>query len=210
MDNELRQLAVLILLSLAILVRLVAHRQAGGMFRDQSDGVELEGGTVAATTFRLVFLVGGLGGAITWLVSADLLPTSVDLPTWLHWVGIGLAEAGVALLVAVHLALGVHFSGTLHLRDDHQLVRTGPYATIRHPMYTSFLLLFSGLSLLIADIAIAAILLGSQIWVLAWRLAKEERQLADRFGAEWGRYQATTGALVPPLRPAAGGPSGRQ
>jgi protein-S-isoprenylcysteine O-methyltransferase Ste14 len=77
-------------------------------------------------------------------------------------------------------------------------------------MYTSFLLLFSGLSLLIADIAIAAILLGSQIWVLAWRLAREERQLADRFGAEWGRYQATTGALVPPLRPAAGGPSGRQ
>ncbi|MEM9613947.1 MAG: isoprenylcysteine carboxylmethyltransferase family protein [Actinomycetota bacterium] len=197
MAIELRQLAVLILLSLTVVVRLVAHRNAGGIARDQSDGVGLEGGRAAALIARLVFLVGGLGGVVTWLISPTLLPGSVDLPAGVHWVGLVSAEAGVALLVAVHVALGVHFSGTLHLRDDHRLVRIGPYASVRHPMYTSFLLLFVGLSLLMSNVPIAVILLASQVWVVGWRLRKEEQQLAERFGPEWTRYRATTGALFP-------------
>ncbi|MEM7273753.1 MAG: isoprenylcysteine carboxylmethyltransferase family protein [Actinomycetota bacterium] len=200
MDIDLRQLAVLIILSLAILLRLVSHRHAGGMTRDQSDGVELEGGTAAAIIARLVFLVGGLGLLITWLVAPDVLPGTVDLPGWAHWLGLVLAEVGLVLLMAVQVALGVHFSGTLHLRDDHRLVRTGPYAAIRHPMYTSFLLLFAGLSLMVANVPLAVILLGSQVWVIGWRLPKEEQQLADRFGTDWSDYRATTRALVPPFR----------
>ncbi|MEM9655769.1 MAG: isoprenylcysteine carboxylmethyltransferase family protein [Actinomycetota bacterium] len=197
MDLDLRQLAVLILFSLTLLLRIVAHRQAGGVTRDQSDGIELEGGTAVAVLMRLLFLVGGLGGIITWMIAPDLLPGSVELPAVVHWIGIGLAEAGLVLLMAVHVALGVHFSGTLHLRGDHRLVRTGPYARIRHPMYTSFLLLFGGLSVLIANVPIAVILLGSQVWVIGWRLPKEEAQLAARFGGEWHHYRSDTARLVP-------------
>ncbi|MEM7339934.1 MAG: isoprenylcysteine carboxylmethyltransferase family protein [Actinomycetota bacterium] len=199
MDVDLRQLAVLILLSIAVLIRLFAHQQAGGIQRDQSDGVALEGGAVIAVGLRLVFLVGGLGGTIAWLISPDLIPGSIDLPAWAHWFGIALAETGVVLLAAVHVALGVHFSGTLHLREDHQLVRSGPYARIRHPMYTSFLLLFVGLSLVMANVPLAVLMLSSQAWVIGWRLPIEEAQLADRFGHRWDEYRAGTGALVPTL-----------
>ncbi|MBX2804283.1 MAG: isoprenylcysteine carboxylmethyltransferase family protein [Myxococcales bacterium] len=197
MTMEERQLAVLVVLSLTVGLRLLAHGQAGGMFRDQSDGVQAEGGTAVAVLLRLVFLAGGLGGVLAWWVDPGWLPGALVLPGWASWLGLGMAELGVLLLAWVHMALGVHFSGTLHLRDDHQLVRTGPYARVRHPMYTSFLLLFTGLSLLTGNVLIAAVLLGSQVWVLWWRLPVEEAQLAQRFGAAWPAYVARTGALLP-------------
>lgn len=200
MDTDLRQLAVLLLLSTTILVRLVAHHQAGGISRDQTDGIAAEGGTVVAVAVRAVFGLGGIIGVLLWVVSPGLLPGTVDLPAAASWVGVALAEAGLVLLVAVHLALGVHFSGTLHLRDDHDLVRTGPYAAVRHPMYSSFLLLFTGLSLVMANVVLAALLLGSQVWVLAWRLRREEQQLAETFGSGWEAYRASTGTIVPSLR----------
>jgi protein-S-isoprenylcysteine O-methyltransferase Ste14 len=67
-------------------------------------------------------------------------------------------------------------------------------------MYSAFLLLFAGLSLLTSNLVLAAILLGSQVWVLAWRLGAEESQLAERFGDQWHDYRRRTGALFPRLR----------
>lgn len=192
-----RQLVVGVLLTLTIAVRLVAHHTAGGMFRDQDDGLQREGGRAVGLLLRLVFLVGGLGAVVAWIVRPDVVPGGVSLPGWAHWLGVGLAEAGVALLVWVHIALGVQFSGTLHLRDDHQLIQHGPYARVRHPMYTSFLLLFGGLALLTGNVVIASVLLGSQAWTVGWRLPAEERSLASRFGEAWATYRARTGALTP-------------
>ena len=197
MDIDLRQLSVFIVLFVTIGVRLVAHQQAGGLTRDQSDGLEREGGKAVATALRLFFLIGGFGGTLVWVFAPYLLPGNVALPTWVHWPAMLLACGGLILLVAVQIALGVHFSGTLHLRDDHPLVQSGPYARVRHPTYTSFLMLFIGLSVLIANVYVAAVLLGSQVWVLAWRLRDEEAQLAERFGDEWAEYRAATGALLP-------------
>ncbi|MEM6703026.1 MAG: isoprenylcysteine carboxylmethyltransferase family protein [Acidobacteriota bacterium] len=197
---ELRQLAVLMILTLTVGVRLVAHRLAGGLLRDQSDGLRAEGGLIPAILLRLAFLLFGLGGFVLFLVQPERLPGSIELPGWTHFLGGVLAELGLLLLIAVHLSLGVQFSGTLHLRSDHRLISAGPYASMRHPMYTSFLLLFVGLSLLIGSWMVGAILLGSQVWVLGWRLPREEHQLAERFGSEWETYKASTGALIPRLR----------
>ena len=194
-----RQILVGVLLSLTIAVRLVAHHEAGGMFRTQDDGLEREGGRLVGLLLRLVFLVGGLGTMVAWAVWPALVPGNVALPAWAHALGVVLAEAGVVLLVWVHIALGVHFSGTLHLRGDHQLVQHGPYASVRHPMYTSFLLLFGGLSLLTGNLLVAAITLGSQVWTIGWRLSAEEASLAARFGEAWAHYRARTGAILPRL-----------
>ena len=192
-----RQLVVGVLLTLVLGVRAVSHAAAGGMFRRQDDGLEREGGTVVGLLLRLVFLVGGLGLLVAWIMQPQLVPGNVALPPWAHWLGLGLAEAGALLLVAVHLALGIHFSGTLHLRDDHQLVRHGPYGRIRHPMYTSFLLFFGGLALLTGNGLVALITLGSQVWTIGVRLPAEESSLKARFGPAWDEYRARTGVLTP-------------
>lgn len=191
-----RQLAVFMLLGLVLAVRIVAHREAGGMFRDQSDGYEAEGRLMGAIA-RAVFLLGGLGSVAAWLVAPQLLPLSLSLPSWTAWPALAATELGLVLLVWVQLALGVHFSGTLHLRDDHALVQSGPYARVRHPMYTAFLLILGGLSVLVGNLLVAAMLLGSQVWVLLLRLPIEEARLRQRFGPAWDEYRARTGALLP-------------
>ncbi|MEM7160733.1 MAG: isoprenylcysteine carboxylmethyltransferase family protein, partial [Myxococcota bacterium] len=115
----------------------------------------------------------------------------------ISWLALVSTIAGIVLLVWVHIALGVHFSGTLHIRGDHELVQHGPYAWVRHPMYTSFLLLLGGLSALIANAIIGAVLLGSQVWVLVARLPSEEASLAKTFPTTWPDYRRRTGALLP-------------
>ncbi|MEM9529883.1 MAG: isoprenylcysteine carboxylmethyltransferase family protein [Pseudomonadota bacterium] len=197
MSESERQWLVAVLVSLLVAIRIVSHLVAGGMFRDQSDGVAREGGVWLAAGLRLVFLLGGLGGLLLWLVEPSWMPWQLDLPPVAHLAGLVLAELGLVLLVWVQISLGVHFSGTLHLRDDHQLVRHGPYARVRHPMYSAFLLIFFGLTLLTGNALIGAVLLGSQVWVLGWRLPKEEQALAERFGSSWQTYHAQTGALTP-------------
>lgn len=197
MLDETRAILVLTLLALTIGVRLVAHHEAGGLLRDQADGMAREGGTVVAVVLRLVFLVGGLGGTVAWALSPELLPGSLAVPGWAAWLGVASAVAGLVLLVWVHIALGVHFSGTLHLRDGHRLVQHGPYARVRHPMYTSFLLLLGGLSVVMGNVPLAVVLLGSQVWVLWFRLPAEEASLAAAFPEAWPAYRARTGALLP-------------
>ncbi|MEM6640631.1 MAG: isoprenylcysteine carboxylmethyltransferase family protein [Pseudomonadota bacterium] len=200
MDLSERRLAVAGVLLLLFAVRLIAHRAAGGMARDQSDGIALEGGRSVALALRLTVLVFGLIPAVIWCVAPTRLPGQLDLPDITYWAALASALAGLLLLIFVHRALGRQFSGTLHLRDDHQLVTHGPYSRIRHPMYTAFLLLLGGLATLIGNAWIAVVLLGSQVWVLLVRLPLEEAQLNERFGQAWQEHCHRTGRLLPRWR----------
>ena len=192
-----RRLAVGILFSLAIGLRLLAARQARTW--EHGDGFAREGFGFGVV-LRLLVVIFGIGGSIAWVARPELLPWPVALPAWSAWVGVALAELGVLLLIWVHMALGVHFSGTLHLREDHRLVDGGPYAYVRHPMYTSFLALFSGLALLIGDGLVAAAYAVAMGWVLGIRLKDEEAMMAQRFGPEWDRFRSTRGRVFPRWR----------
>src|SRR3954451_17293737 len=86
------------------------------------------------------------------------------------------------------------------LSDDHELIKTGPYRWLRHPIYTSMLgmLLATGLArawwpLLVAGLVLYAI--GTEI-----RIRAEERLLASRFGQEYTEYRRKARAYVPFLR----------
>ena len=196
MSFEQRQLAVGILLSITLIVRILASREAGGLFRDQSDGLAREKGRGLAIVVRL-FALAAVGAMSTWVLTGWSLPGSVEVPPAAAWAGLAFAESGLVLLIWVHLALGVHFSGTLHLRPDHRLVTSGPYARVRHPMYTAFILLFAGLGLLIGSVPLAVGLLATQAWTVLWRLPAEEASLRERFSEDWTAYRRQTGALTP-------------
>lgn len=192
-----RQLAVAIVLSLTLALRILVLVQVRGWKHD--DGIKREG-TFQGIFLRLLFLVVGLGGALLWAVAPAWMPLPVPVPGWAAVAALISAECGLVLLFWVHLSLGLHHSGTLHLREDHRLVQSGPYRWVRHPMYTSFLLLLGGLAVLIGDVVVSAAMLGSQVWVLGVRLKVEEAMLAERFGAQWSAYRAQTGILLPRWR----------
>jgi protein-S-isoprenylcysteine O-methyltransferase Ste14 len=69
------------------------------------------------------------------LFSSSFLLFHMPLPNWLRWLGVGLGFLSVPFLAWVHYVLDKNWSITLKLQTDHQLVTSGPYRRIRHPMY---------------------------------------------------------------------------
>lgn len=150
---------------------------------------------------RVLFLPVWLGTLGLYLLRPELLaPVTLTLPVGLRWVGLAVAAAGVGLLAWVHQSLGVWFSHRLRIREGHALIMVGPYKTVRHPMYTAFLMISGGLFLASALLPIGVVVLGGVIAVIWSRTPREEQLLTEAFGDEYRRYVARTGALFPKLR----------
>ena len=149
---------------------------------------------------RALFLPVWGGTLGLYLFRPELLaPVTLTVPLALRWAGLAVAAAGVGLLAWVHQSLGVWFSHRLRIREGHALIMVGPYKTVRHPMYTAFLMISGGLFLASALLPIGVVVLGGVIAVVWFRTPKEERMLTEAFGDEYRRYVARTGALFPKL-----------
>jgi protein-S-isoprenylcysteine O-methyltransferase Ste14 len=112
--------------------------------------------------------------------------------------GIALQAGAIVLAVWARRHLGRNWSGAITQTVDHQLVRSGPYRVIRHPIYTAMLGLMVGTAFISGELhALVAVAL---IVVAYWRKIRlEERHLRGVFGAEYGAYRRGTWALVPGL-----------
>jgi protein-S-isoprenylcysteine O-methyltransferase Ste14 len=96
--------------------------------------------------------------------------------------------------------LGRQFRVNAGLYHDHQLVRTGPYAIVRHPIYSSLLAILGSTLFLItpwqwAVVALAIFVAGTEI-----RVRTEDNLLASRFGGEFLEYQRAVSAYIPFIR----------
>lgn len=96
--------------------------------------------------------------------------------------------------------LGKQFRVHAGLYQDHELVRTGPYAIVRHPIYTSLLaMLLCSLLVLTpwpwAAVAIVMFVVGTEI-----RVHSEDKLLESRFGQDFRKYQKSVPAYVPYIR----------
>jgi protein-S-isoprenylcysteine O-methyltransferase Ste14 len=97
-------------------------------------------------------------------------------------------------------ALGRHLRFDAALSPDHELVRSGAYRVLRHPIYTSMFCILLGTGFMIAPaiLFVPAILLfvvGTEI-----RVHVEDKLLASRFGSEFQNYQHTVSAYIPHVR----------
>ncbi len=121
------------------------------------------------------------------------------LPQRFHFlVAIGAIIQATFVLLAVWARrhLGRNWSAEVRIGEGHELVRTGPYRLLRHPIYTAMLGMFLGTA--IASSQYHA-LLGLATLVVAYlrKTRLEEQILQQTFGAEWDAYQRDTWALVP-------------
>lgn len=126
-------------------------------------------------------------------LSRPLLPAS----TLLAWTGVALALAGLAFTWWARVHLGREWSMMVTLKQDHRLVRSGPYAMVRHPIYTGILLALLG-STIVYHVSPQGLLgLALATIGLALKLRQEERFLTERFGEAYRGYKAQVRALVP-------------
>jgi protein-S-isoprenylcysteine O-methyltransferase Ste14 len=113
--------------------------------------------------------------------------------------GIFLTFVGAAVAIWARYSLGQYWSGRVTLKVDHQLIRFGPYAHVRHPIYSGLLLAMAGTALVIGEWRAAlGVLLA--IVELSRKAAKEEALLASEFGDQYREYRRQAGFLTPRFR----------
>jgi len=112
--------------------------------------------------------------------------------------GIALTAAGIGFAFWARFYLGSNWSGTVTVKVGHQLVRTGPYRFVRHPIYTGMIVALLGTALQKAQVrGLIAVLLCYTGFKIKSKI--EERAMTSTFGAEYAEYSRTTGAIVPKL-----------
>jgi len=187
------------LLLLAMLVLFVAHR---AYYNAKTSGDEKEvldqkdDGWVERFAGTLVIIA--LVSSATYIVKpAWMRWSSVPIPVYLRWGGAALAAVGFVLLQWSHVALGQFWSDRPQIASDHELIQSGPYKRIRHPIYTSFLLILSAPLFITGNWFLGLTwILGTAIDI-AKRIEYEEHRLESLFGEEYRRYREQTGALLP-------------
>jgi protein-S-isoprenylcysteine O-methyltransferase Ste14 len=125
-------------------------------------------------------------------------PSTVE--TLLAWLGVPVAWASAWLALSAVRVLGRHWSLEARLLPGHRLVREGPYAWVRHPIYSGMLGLFVGTGLSLTPIPVLLVAVGVYLLGTRLRTRSEERLLRRQFGEEYVRYAREVPALVPRLR----------
>ena len=115
---------------------------------------------------------------------------------WTFALGAVLLAAGLGFAIWARVALGRNWSGTVTLKQGHELVRGGPYRWVRHPIYTGLLCGVAGNALAIGQWrgAVALVIVCVALWR---KLRLEERWMGEMFGAAYARYRKEVPALVP-------------
>lgn len=117
--------------------------------------------------------------------------------TWI-WVGVLLTFVGVSLAIWARWNLGRNWSDKVVLKMDHELIRSGPYRYLRHPIYTGILLALAGTALTIGEWrgVAALVVLATNYYVKA---SREEKILAANFGEAFAEHKRRTGFFLPGL-----------
>jgi protein-S-isoprenylcysteine O-methyltransferase Ste14 len=112
--------------------------------------------------------------------------------------GLGVDAMGLFLAIWARRQLGRNWSGEITIKVDHQLIRSGPYRLLRHPIYTGLLAMYAGTALVTGE-RLAIIGLAMAAFAYWRKIQLEEANLNLAFGAEYDAYRRETWALVPRL-----------
>jgi protein-S-isoprenylcysteine O-methyltransferase Ste14 len=191
-DQALRD--VLLVVFLVVLPIGIYHRLKSQATRESLD--RRQEGLFILATLRPIAAVFWIG-VIAWMVDPGWMEwSSVSLPVWLRWTGVGVVVIACGLLVWTFRSLGGNLTDTVVTRQEHTLVMQGPYAWIRHPLYDAAALLTAAVALIAANWFLLVIGLVL-FYLLMIRTRTEEENLVIRFGDGYRTYMERTGRFLP-------------
>jgi len=144
------------------------------------------------------------------LVAAGFVLIFLDLPVnwfhrrllpgtpWLPVLGVAIAVGGFAFAIWARSHIGRNWSSAVTAKVQHELIRSGPYRWVRHPIYSGLLLAILGTVLVQNQVrGLVALVLVYAGWKIKSRL--EEQMMVSTFGDQYMAYAKSTGALFPRL-----------
>jgi protein-S-isoprenylcysteine O-methyltransferase Ste14 len=131
-----------------------------------------------------------------WLRIGPLRLRFVPQELWVAYLGIALTCVGIGISIWARYCLGEYWSARVALKEGHQLIRTGPYAFVRHPIYTGMNLAVLGTALVLGEwrgLLALTMLLAAH----SRKAMREERLLSQEFREQYTAYRQSTGFLLP-------------
>lgn len=136
-------------------------------------------------------------GLAVWLSLKRHWPLPDPPRTALFFAGMAMMAGGMLLRWWSIRVLGRHFTVDVAIRDDHRIVRNGPYRLLRHPSYTGALATFYGFALCLGELAAMAVVIVPVTLVFLRRIRVEETVLAEAFPLDYPAYARQTKRLLP-------------
>lgn len=161
------------------------------------------------TTKRIEPVASRIVRAVAFLIVIVLLSTTRIPLRWLYrqlwpsgiwpfWIGAAVTVAGLLFAVRARQHLGGNWSRSVTIKQGHELITTGPYALVRHPIYTGILAGFLGTAIALSQVRGVIVLV--LVFVVFWaKLRMEEEWMRSQFGETYATYAHQTAALVPYL-----------
>jgi protein-S-isoprenylcysteine O-methyltransferase Ste14 len=157
----------------------------------QENKLSLAAGSIAAIT-TMVF-----GAEYIFFPGTFSFTYILAYPDWLRWLGAVFLAGGITLLGSAHYHLGRSFHSLVVSKDEHQLVTSGPYRWIRHPIYTAYLINYISGGLLAANLIMTFVPVLFFGFMIINRVPREEHIMREEFGQEYLDLEKRTGRLFP-------------
>jgi protein-S-isoprenylcysteine O-methyltransferase Ste14 len=182
---------------LAILVEMAIRAPISKLQRKEKKSeqrVSSQERSLLGLLFLAMFFIPLVYSTTSWLNFADY-----SLPVWAGWLGVVLILAALWIFWRAHADLGLNWSPSLEIRNEHKLITNGIFGYIRHPMYASQWVWVIAQSLLLQNWL--AGFLSVIVWTIFYslRVPPEEKMMLDTFGDEYREYMKITGAVFPKL-----------
>jgi protein-S-isoprenylcysteine O-methyltransferase Ste14 len=112
-----------------------------------------------------------------------------------QWVGVGMTAIGIGFAFWARVHLGRNWGIPMSLREGHELVTSGPYVYVRHPIYTGLMLATIGTALAIGLLGLVFFALSFVYFLVSART--EEKMMLAQFPDTYPAYRRRTKMLVP-------------
>jgi protein-S-isoprenylcysteine O-methyltransferase len=113
----------------------------------------------------------------------------------LSMMGIIICVAGMAFLVSARQHLGKNWSQTVSAKEGQELVTSGPYRYVRHPMYTGGIIACIGSAIVAGGAFVFFLIILTPLFL--WRVSAEDKLMEQQFPNEYAAYKKRTKALIP-------------
>jgi protein-S-isoprenylcysteine O-methyltransferase Ste14 len=182
-----------------VLVAYIAYFAMIAAIKIQSLPVPVAKSRVGASeVLVLMVTIPGFVVPILWLVTSNFAFANYEVLHPMRLIGGSLCYlTGILVLGCVAWSLGKFWSPTLQLKENHQLVTTGIYRHVRHPMYLGLAVFSVGNVLALPNYIAGQTFLVAMLVLIAFRLGPEEQMLGEEFGEEYEDYRKRTNRLFP-------------